>query len=205
MKLSVITCLIFTLLFTSYQTKQNQTYKEGVVIDVSKLYAQNFLAFQDKVNQLVDFTAKNKSDILISELQKRVSETRLAYKKVEFLFDYNQTPYNRTFINGAPFTKYEEDFTGGQVLNPNGLQTLDLLVNDDNVATKLHQIQSVATDLNSRVDLMASIHIPLNTNKTAIIEALRSGIISVFTLSLTGFDTPGSSNAINESHVSLET
>ena len=205
MKLSVITCLIFTLLFTSYQTKQNQTYKEGVVIDVSKLYAQNFLAFQDKVNQLVDFTAKNKSDILISELQKRVSETRLAYKKVEFLFDYNQTPYNRTFINGAPFTKYEEDFTGGQVLNPNGLQTLDLLVNGDDVATKLQQIQSVATDLKSRVDLIASIHIPLSTNKTAIIEALRSGIISIFTLSLTGFDTPGSSNAINESHVSLET
>jgi cytochrome c peroxidase len=198
------TTLLFSFIFlfiTSKQTLQLNN-NNATVEEISKAYNTHFVAFQDEVNALVQISTNNVTEL---NLQKQITKTRLAYKKVEYIFAYNNTNFSNTFINGAPLTKFDEDFTGGNILEPNGLQTLDEVIFGEKVLENLKEIHTLALDLKERVNQIAAADVPLQTNQQAIIEAQRSGIIRIFTLGLTGFDTPGSLNAIEESLVSLET
>jgi cytochrome c peroxidase len=179
--------------------------EENVVVKkVAKTYIANFYEFQEQVNILSNLANKT---TLISELRLlkiQVEKTRLAYKKIEFIFDYYQTPYNGTYINGAPLPKISEYFESDVVIKPCGLQALDEVVFETPSKENLEHIKILANQLKQKVDVINEMELPIHFKSSQIIEAIRSGLIRVFTLGLTGYDTPGSGNGIKESYESFK-
>ncbi|MEZ4970950.1 MAG: cytochrome c peroxidase [Flavobacteriaceae bacterium] len=182
--------------------KTTNTYqKETVPEKVAALYTANFYKFQKEVATLAALTNHISSIDEWEVLKGQVEKTRLVYKEIEFIFDYYQTSYNGTYINGAPLPKVSEYFEAENVIAPGGLQALDEAVFETASDENLRHIQVLANALKERVDFIAKIHLPVHLKSSQIIECIRSGIVRIFTLGLTGYDTPGSVNGLKESYV----
>ena len=92
-----------------------------------------------------------------------------------------------------------------KVLLPVGLQVLDELIFSDDVANEKEAILNLTKQL--KIDFFAvesAIKKRQYLEDFEIIEASRLELIRIFTLGITGFDTPGSLNAIEEASTSLE-
>ncbi|MBC8767778.1 cytochrome-c peroxidase [Arenibacter sp. BSSL-BM3] len=178
--------------------------KDTVPEKVAALYAANFYKFQNEVNALAALANKATSVKEWEALKSQVEKTRLVYKEIEFIFDYYQTFYNGTYINGAPLPKVSEYFEAEKVIPPGGLQALDEAVYDSASIENLQHIKVLANGLKERVDFISKIHLPVHLKSSQIIECIRSGIVRIFTLGLTGYDTPGSVNGLKESVVSWQ-
>ncbi len=162
---------------------------------IAEAYAADFHQFREALEKLVEATDQ---PFNLSLLRQQLTEARIAYKRVEFLFDYTKPYYNYLHINGAPLPKVDKEDANGDIVPPNGLQALDELVFSEEAEEHQDHIEKLATDLKRRSDFIAQVHLPLPLSDAQAIEALRSGIVRVFTLGLAGFDTPGSGNAISE-------
>jgi len=162
---------------------------------ISNQYKQDFEVFQQNATKLYEVISKNKSLKLI---QKQFTKTRTSYKEIEFLYDYTQTNFNYYNINGSPLPKYNQSHTDGKIYDPNGLQTLDELLFSKNVSSQLDKVEEIAKLLKEKTDLSFKIHFPQPLTDRAIFEAMRSGLIRVFALGTSGFDTPSSNNALPE-------
>ena len=201
----IITASFFIGILSQPHTITKNSSVKNVVIDkITKNYTSNFYQFQSEVDILLKTANQTSSLKDVQPLQKQLTKTRLAFKRVEFIFDYDQTSYNSVYINGAPLYKIDPDFGGETVFEPNGLQTLDEEIFSDNPLENIEHIKTLADALKKRVDFIADIHIPIKILENSAIEALRSGVIRVFTLGLSGFDTPGSANILEEAIASFE-
>lgn len=141
--------------------------------------------------------------INLDSLQKVLAETRISYKKIEFYLAFHYTEYVNEHINGAPLLHIEKSGTSPIVLTPEGLQVLDELVFSEEASVEKAQISALAKKLSSNYKLLFD---SLNTKNTARgnISAMRLQLVRLYALGLTGFDTPGSLNAIAEAKASLQ-
>ncbi|WP_339838143.1 cytochrome c peroxidase [uncultured Maribacter sp.] len=203
-KASILIGLIFICFFIwSGKNTVTQYESDNIPERVAALYEANFHNFQNEVELLADL-ANNSTFLDELKLKEQVKKTRLAYKGVEFIFDYYQTSYNGTYINGAPLPKVKDHFEAGKVIEPCGLQALDEAVYNEASKENFQHIKVLANELRVRVDFISIIHLPIHLKSSQIIECIRSGMVRIFTLGVTGFDTPGSVNAMQESYVSLQ-
>jgi cytochrome c peroxidase len=141
--------------------------------------------------------------ISIDSLRHILAETRVSYKKIEFYLAFHYPEYVNEHINGAPLLHIEKSGTSPVVLTPEGLQVLDELVFSDDAVTEKAQILALAKKLDSNYKLLFD---SLNAKNTAKgnVSAMRLQLVRMYSLGLTGFDTPGSLNAIAEAKASLQ-
>ena len=204
-KTSILLGSIFIFLLLLSGRKTVSPYQKDTVPEkVAALYAANFQKFQNEVDSLAALANTTTSVDEWEALKNQVEKTRLVYKEIEFIFDYYQTYYNGTYINGAPLPKISEYFEADKVIPPGGLQALDEAVYEEASDENLQHIKVLANGLKERVDFIANIHLPVNLKSSQIIECIRSGIVRIFTLGITGYDTPGSVNGLQESYVSWQ-
>ncbi len=167
---------------------------------ITKAYLEDFNLFRKEVTSLANL-ADSTDDLTL--LRQQIAETRFAYKRIEFFFDYLLTPYNYLYINGAPLPKLDAE-TYDSIIPPNGLQTLDELIFSDEAPLQLIEIKRLSAELQQAVEAITATHLQTRLSDRQVFEALRSGIVRVFSLGLSGFDTPGSGNAIPEAAVSMQ-
>ncbi|WP_159023631.1 cytochrome-c peroxidase [Formosa sp. L2A11] len=204
-KLSLLTLSVIVCFFMLAGRKTPVTYQANTIpTEVKAWYTDNFYTFQNEVNILADFANRSTSVNDLERLRTQVKKTRLVYKEVEFIFDYYQTPYNGTFINGAPLPKISEYFEEDKVIAPCGLQALDEAVFEEDSLENLNHIKALVNGLKSRVDFITKTHLPIQLKSSQIIECIRSGMVRIFTLGVTGYDTPGSVNGLQESYQSMQ-
>lgn len=136
------------------------------------------------------------------ELQEAVARSRNNFKRIEFLLDYLDPQSVYYYINGAPLPKLEQHVPEINVLPPNGFQTLDELVYEDELdqAKVLFLAQKLYSDFSKALDYQKT----RKLQHRYLFESLRIGVVRLYNLGLTGFDTPGSGNAIEESRYVLE-
>ncbi len=170
---------------------------------VQKLHHDYFRTFMAEVDTLSNMASQQKGTSL-TQLQTQITKTRYTYKRIEFLFDYIHTKYNYFNINGGPLYKLDEDQPHIPPVKPNGLQTLDELIFSDEAEHERATIDTLAQELQTAIQFIGQTHFAYEFENHKTIEAIRSGLIRVFTLGITGFDTPGSGNAFQEARVSIE-
>lgn len=141
--------------------------------------------------------------ISLDSLKATLSLTRISYKKIEFYLAFHYAEYVNEHINGAPLLHIEKSGTLPVVLPPEGLQMLDELVFSDDAAQEKNQIAALAKKLSLNYKLLFDSLNAKNTSKGNI-AAMRLQLVRLYSLGLTGFDTPGSLNAIAESKASLQ-
>ncbi|MDR6966114.1 cytochrome c peroxidase [Flavobacterium arsenatis] len=141
--------------------------------------------------------------IPLDSLQNALSSTRLHYKKIEFILAFYYPEYVKEHLNGAPLLFIKKG-TSPMVLEPEGLQVLDELVFSDEAKASKVQISALAKRLTSNYGLLCeSIHKKKPTGNWQI-KAMRLELVRIFTLGITGFDTPGSLNALPEATASMQ-
>lgn len=139
----------------------------------------------------------------LPELQQAHLDARLSFKKIEFLLEYNDREAVKKYLNGPPLLTTEPKVPEVRIIEPVGLQVLDELVFGDNPEEEKTQIAALAKQLEHDFAAARTYQGGIPLQHRFIFEAVRYELIRIFTLGITGFDTPGSGNAIPEAHAAL--
>ncbi|ROH99596.1 cytochrome-c peroxidase [Chryseobacterium daecheongense] len=156
--------------------------------------------FKNKLEQLKsDVYLFADDQISLEDLQKSLSNTRNSYKEIEFYIAYHYPEFNKTHLNAAPLFHIEAAGTTAYTLPPEGLQVLDELIFSEEAAQQKEKIKDITGFLynNYAKFYLSAVKNGLSkgNNKTL---PLRLELIRIYTLGVTGFDTPGSLNISEE-------
>lgn len=156
--------------------------------------------FKNKLDQLkTDVYKFSEDQISIEELRNSLSSTRNSFKEIEFYIAYHYPEFTKTHLNAAPLFHIEAAGTSAYTLPPEGLQVLDELIFSDEAADEKEKIKTITDFLyNSYSSFYLSAvknGLSRGNNKTL---PLRIELIRIYTLGVTGFDTPGSLNISEE-------
>lgn len=192
----IICCIFSILIFFSFKSKFHETSSE--------LKTNFALELKTEIETLELHTkAFRENKISIDSLQKVYLDCRKAYKKVEFQLAFQFPEFISSKINGAPILHIEKENSRPILTNPEGFQVLDeLIFSEENIENK-NEIANLAIRLANNYDIVyrkTSVN-PLNSADAIL--AIRIQLIRIFTLGITGFDTPGSVNAIEDACNSL--
>jgi cytochrome c peroxidase len=131
-------------------------------------------------------------------VQEAVTNARMAYKKSEFLIAYLDGFAVKKNINGAPLPSVDPAIPDVMVIEPCGLQVLDEMAFSENPSAEKEGMLSLCDKLIQDFKDVAQHQSRLPLEHRHIMEAIRQQLVRTFTLGVTGFDTPGSVNAIPE-------
>lgn len=168
--------------------------------------AQGLFSFKNHLESLkTDVYLFREDKIDAEQLQSSLRKTRNSYKEIEFFIAYHYPEFSKTHINAAPLFRIEAAGTTAYTLPPEGLQVLDELIFSDDVADQKDKIIEITDYLYNNYNnfYLSSITNGLSkgNNKTL---PLRIELIRIYTLGLTGFDTPGSLNISEEAASALK-
>ncbi len=193
----VITLLVLTLFVypktISYNSQALDQIQSIYIFDLDEL-TQQLLSLEKNFEKLDQRAFKNE-----------ISSIRIQYKKVETLTDYFQRDVIAKYINGAPLPKTDPTMPGIEIIKPNGLQRLDELAYSETYANDRKEIFDLIHLINLQWKDVYAFERRRKLQHRTVFEAMRTQIIRVFSLSLTGFDTPGSVQGILESQMAIET
>ena len=134
-------------------------------------------------------------------LRRQHLATRRAFKRCEYLMEYLDPATVRRYFNGAPLPKTEPKVPETVVLDPVGLQVLDELVFEAEL--NLPAIRQQLNGLRTATDRAHLYYGGIRLQHRHVFEAWREEILRIFTLGVTGFDTPGSGASLPEAATAL--
>ncbi len=185
------------MLFSFQNEKEEYYQKSDFILTTAK-------KFYKEVEQLQQIARGFQlGNVDKDSLRTAVLNTRLAFKKIEFYLDYEFHEYVNSHINGAPLLHIERTGTSPDIVPPEGLQVLDELAFTENPEDEKTKISSIATKLQNSYGLLFESLPNKSIRSKTLIPALRLQLIRIFSLGVSGFDTPGSLNALPEAKVSL--
>ena len=160
--------------------------------------------FNSDLNELIrliedaDINLSEDSVVVVSSYQ----DVRNEFKKIEFLLAYLDVQHFNQNINGAPLPKLEQHIPNIHVLEPKGLQVLQELIHDEQL--DLTEIHNQYNKLIENLKKYKSNYYINQLTDAVFFESLHFGLIRLYALGVTGFDSPGSTNeTINESEISF--
>ena len=139
----------------------------------------------------------------VEALRKMHIQTRLAFKKAEFLIEYIDRQSVKKYLNGPPLLSLEPKVPEIRVIEPIGLQVLDELVFSEAPEEEKDAILDLTNKLQKEYHSVKLYQYKYPLQHRHVFESVRLEINRIFTLGLTGFDTPGSANAIPEAIAAL--
>jgi len=193
--------LLLSFLISSFDFLINipDTSNHGILELIQKDYLHNFselLAASQELVFIAEDYASGKASLV--DLQEAHLHTRLAFKSVEYLLEFLDPYFVSKQVNGAPLLKLEPKVPELNVLQPKGLQILDELIFSENPDFDINQVIKLSKALKQELNRAYNYQSHKKLQYRYIIEAARYEVIRIYTLGLTGFDTPGSINAIPE-------
>lgn len=152
-----------------------------------------------------DVELYSQEKISLEKLQQTLRNTRNSFKEVEFFVAYYYPEFTKTHLNAAPLFHIEAAGTSAYTLPPEGLQVLDELIFSDEASEQKEEISTITNFLyNSYANFYLSAlnnGLSSGNNKTL---PLRIELIRIYSLGVTGFDTPGSLNISEEAAHALK-
>lgn len=137
-----------------------------------------------------------------SVLKRRFKETRTTYKKFAVLSEYFNV-FETKFING-PALPRSEDGTPDIILPPQGLQAMEELVYDDR---KIPDHSAIDTLVGLMLPVLERMNIEPDRQykfrAELVWDAMRSAVVRISTLGITGFDSPVSLQSMSEAGITL--
>ncbi|MEO0473303.1 MAG: hypothetical protein AAF206_27065 [Bacteroidota bacterium] len=200
-RLTTIICLLVALGIVSGFFQNNVPDQAAEM--VRQQYAQDLLTFQRSVSGL--HTMVHKQTYTQTDLQASLNECRENFKRCEYLLTYFSNPAVNRYINGAPLPKVDpQSGTIVHISKPKGLQRLDEIVHSEEWSDQGQLLDLCKQLLSSTKELIAYENGRKKIDHRQIFEAIRLELVRIFTLGITGFDTPGSANGLQESVHAIE-
>lgn len=120
---------------------------------------------------------------------------RKAYKSWEYLGEFIDPGFVKDYINGAPLQKLEPNSFGANIIEPRGLQAIDELVFSNELASSKALVIKALSDMSQAL----TEHNLVKIYGRDVFIASRQALVRIYTLGVTGFDTPGSLNGLSDS------
>ncbi|MEO1628224.1 MAG: cytochrome c peroxidase, partial [Bacteroidota bacterium] len=172
---------------------------------ITEEYHLSLTDFANAIDEYVataeDFTADAAS---IEDLREVHIDARMAFKKIEFLVEYFDRQSVKVSLNGAPLPSVEPHVPEVVPLEPVGLQVLDELTFSDQPFEEKEAIVKLTQQLQNDFRQIRIVQKNMKITHRHVFEAMREEMVRIFTLGMTGFDTPGSVNALPEAKVTLQ-
>lgn len=155
-------------------------------------YTSRVKEFRNELNNFKSSILQKKSsdDILF-----RYKAVRKAFKRWEYLAEWENGSLVKELINGAPLPKLEKNSFTSNIIEPHGLQVLDELLGD---WEKDPNYSALIIEVNHLLQVTSQIAETSIIYDYEFFAAARIELIRLFTLGLTGFDTPGTISAIDD-------
>ncbi|MGO4708813.1 cytochrome-c peroxidase [Chryseobacterium sp. 2TAF14] len=152
-----------------------------------------------------DVELYSQEKISLEKLRQTLRNTRNSFKEIEFFVAFYYPEFTKTHLNAAPLFHIEAAGTSAYTLPPEGLQVLDELIFSDEAGEQKEEISAITNFLyNSYANFYLSTlnnGLSSGNNKTL---PLRIELIRIYSLGVTGFDTPGSLNISEEAAHALK-
>ena len=198
--LAVLCCFCLTaLLITAFSAPQKPS---ELHLHVGfPQFDLGFQVFEKEIERTANTLQPGYSD---EEIRQAVSHLRKSYKRIEFLVSFSDPEYIDDFINGAPLPALERNTGDITILEPEGLQVIDEVAfapEGDKIDRK--ELTELLKLLKKSSAFYRKLHPIGQISSRELFEAIRLNIIRINSLGLSGFDTPGSANGIEEAIVSF--
>ena len=193
---SIVGLLIF-LAANDIQQQPIQQVKQQYLADLDD-FAKSIEILQKAANEL------NESEESIKNLQNAHLQARIAFKKFEYLLSYLDAQAVKDYLNGAPLLSFERAAPSLSILEPEGLQVLDEMIFSDEVVESKAEINKKIETLVYQFNQIQTFQQQQYFTDRQVFESIRFQLVRILTLGITGFDTPGSLNAIPEAKASFE-
>ena len=197
-KLFIIIALITVGIFYSFELSNIEFLVQKKPLDEVQS------RFNSDLNELIrliedaDINLSEDSILVVSSHQ----DVRNQFKKIEFILAYLDVQHFNQNINGAPLPKLEQHIPNIHVLEPKGLQVLQELIHDEQL--DLTEIHNQYKKLIENLKKYKSNYYINQLTDAVFFESLHFGLIRLYALGVTGFDSPGSTDeTINESEISF--
>lgn len=128
-------------------------------------------------------------------------ELRKRFKRVEFILAFVDVEFYNRFLNGAPLPKLEKNVPELSVLPPQGLQVLDEMM-----GSRENMDPRFIDELSTWGESLETIKMFLMSTRLTddmITQAVQFQLIRLYTLGITGFDTPGTQNGVKDAQNTL--
>lgn len=148
-------------------------------------------------------TSHDSISISNDSIRSYIHQLRISYKTIEQAVAYLDPESAKEFWNGAPLPYLKKNINLGsqEIIEPVGLQVLDEIAGSDNPKAEWGNLVRVSTSLVESA-LPAVQFIQQTTfSDRMVIEAARFDLVRLFSLGITGFDTPGTLQAIEEARI----
>lgn len=226
-KRGLIISLTFLFLLFQSSFRSGEPDLRSLIIEQAKLFTLQVEALQQSAR------AYASGKLPLPALKQQLLKTRCSYKGIEYIVEYYYPEHTKEHINGpplfhadpyphntgsyysmpaeeyvnsAPLDYLEKDhyLDSPKVIAPRGLQVLDELIFSEDIETQKQEALHLANELKTKWAIVMQ---ALEKRKFflpfEIMEASRQELVHIFTLGVTGFDTPGSLNALPEARAAL--
>ncbi len=127
----------------------------------------------------------------LTELQKHYRDFRINYKKIEHLLEYLDYEYVKKHLNGPPLPTLDPNSTFVDKIDPKGFQVIEELLYSGEAEVDAETIHKLSQQLASDLQESARYQQQIKLTYRHLIEASRQHLVRAFSLTLTGFDSPG--------------
>ena len=187
MQHTILLVLLTLILSTSCETRSSEVRFDRVT---------QYTA--EQLDESIAWTKKLLEKQTKSELIANFRKARIAYKKAE-PFARAINPESTNKINGPPLPIYSED--SGKILPAVGFQAIGEQVFGDEMDSALFKFQVEVTLGYLQNSKQQTLRFPSNPRR--FFPAVQQQFLTIFSLGVTGFDTPSSLYGISESEESL--
>ena len=194
--------LILILFFAQAFKSQNSVPDSTIITTIRDSYFQNFDHLTRSLEAFQEALVNLKSKP--TEVQQKFLESREAYKKIEFLAAYLDPEFVKDYINGPPLPSMERKAEEISVLQPEGFQILEELLFAEDPVVNEAEIKSLSAKLYETHRSLKSYQKKVYFTDRHVFEGARAQVLRVFTLGLTGFDSPSLENVMQEQVVALQ-
>lgn len=168
----------------------------------SKLFEEGMGKWLDDVETLEEAAVELEDNVSLQRLRSAYLECRRSFKQIEFILSHLDPEGVRDHINGAPLPHLERKAPEKVVLPPKGMQVLDELIFCEAPYREQKEIRKLCSALKVHAFRLSETHRHIRDCQVFI--ALRKGLIALFTLGVSGFDTPSSGMALEDARHALE-
>ncbi len=192
--ISLPLALVVLLLLNAYLLPVSNNEK------VDQYYLQQLQVLKQKL-QTLQKSCKNKSSVQM--LQQQFKEARLVYKKVAVLTEYFNV-YETKFLNGPALKRVEED-NPTVIVEPQGFQVVEEKLFSQWSNAKYKMVSEDLERMLVTVDKLE--HEPDRIYKfrdERVFDALRSSVLRIITMGISGFDSPIAQHSLPEAAASID-
>lgn len=170
---------------------------EGPATEVESLFHHQMATLTTSLNELATASKSRRSS---DQLKTLFLNTRIAYKQSSPIVDYF-FPTLRREING-PDLLYAEDDNPDVIHEPHGFQVIERIIYEDEI-----NFEDLDQELMALLETVKSIDeqpgLDYKLRSSLLFDAMKSSVIRLVSLGITGFDSPIAFNSLKESEAVL--